>query len=192
MLIGVGLLGSCVVPLSGLQARGGAELIDDFSDPDLISALGSRWRGVSDIVMGGISNVSIDAETIDGRACLRLTGDVRLDNNGGFVQAALDLAPPEGTLDASDKKGLRLLVRGNGERYSVHLRTTDAVRPWQSYRAHFIAGPTWETVTLPFDAFEPYRLEAPLDVTSLRRIGLVAIGREFSADLAVARLEFYG
>jgi len=39
--------------------------------------------------------------------------------------------------------------------------------------------------------FEPHRLETPLDVTRLRRIGLVAIGRAFFADLAVARLAFY-
>ena len=25
---------------------------------------------------------------IDGRRCLRLTGDVRLENNGGFIQMA--------------------------------------------------------------------------------------------------------
>ena len=86
---------------------------------------------------------------------------------------------------------MRLLVRGNGEQYSVHLRTPDNLRPWQSYRAHFVAGPEWQTVDLPFAAFAPYRLEAPLDVTRLRRIGLVAIGRAFFADLAVAELGFY-
>lgn len=37
----------------------------------------------------------------------------------------------------------------------------------------------------------PYRLEAPLDITQLRRIGLVAIGRAFLADRAVSELGFY-
>jgi hypothetical protein len=32
----------------------------------------------------------------------------------------------------------------------------------------------------------------PLDPSRLRRIGLVAIGREFDADLSVARLALYG
>ncbi len=86
---------------------------------------------------------------------------------------------------------MRIFVRGNGEKYSVHLRTLDNVRPWQSYRAHFTAGSDWETMDLPFETFVPYRLEAPLDTTRLRRIGLVAIGRAFYADLAVSELAFY-
>ena len=166
-------------------------LIDDFASPALTSTLGTTWRGVSDRVMGGVSQATIARDRIDGRACLRLTGEVRLENEGGFIQASLDLAPDGGSFDASAYLGLRLVVRGNGERYALHLRTPDNIRPWQSYRAQFIAGPSWETVELPFAAFVPYRLEAALDVTRLRRLGLVAIGRAFHADLAVAEIQFY-
>ncbi len=166
-------------------------LIDDFSAPGRTSRLGTRWRGVSDRVMGGISEATVALDRIDGRACLRLTGEVRLENDGGFIQASLDLAPEGGSVDASAFAGLRLLVRGNGEGYALHLRTPDNRRPWQSYRAQFTAGPAWETVELPFASFRPHRLEAPLDVTRLRRLGLVAIGRAFQADLAVAELGFY-
>ena len=173
------------------EAQADDMLIDDFDDPNLISKLGTVWRGVSDQVMGGISQASVTRETVDGRTALRLSGDVRLENDGGFIQAALDLSPAGGTFDASGFAGLRIAVRGNGERYSLHLRSTDNVRPWQSYRAHFVAGPDWETLELPFASFMPYRLEAPLDITRLRRIGLVAIGRAFSADLAVSEIVFY-
>lgn len=173
------------------RAQSADLLIDDFAASDLTSRFGTRWRGVSDRVMGGISEASVARDRIEGRACLRLTGDVRLENEGGFIQATLDLAPDGGNFDASGYLGLRLLVRGNGERYSLHLRTPDNVRPWQSYRAQFTAGPAWETVELPFVSFLPYRLEAPLDVTRLRRLGLVAIGRAFQADLAVAEIGFY-
>ena len=166
-------------------------LIDDFSNADLVSTLGTRWRGVSDRVMGGVSEASVVRDVVEGRPCLRLTGDVRLENDGGFIQAALDLAGADETFDASGYTGLRLVVRGNGEHYGVHLRTPDNVRPWQSYRARFTAEPAWRTLELAFAAFAPYRLDAPLDVTRLRRIGLVAIGRAFYADLAVAELGFY-
>jgi hypothetical protein len=166
-------------------------LIDDFASRDFISKLGTRWRAVSDQVMGGISEASVAYDTIDDRPCLRLTGDVRLENRGGFVQATLDLHPSGGTLDAAGHTGVRLTVRGNDQRYSVHLRTADNVRPWQSYRAHFAAGADWETIHLPFESFMPHRLDAPLDITRLRRIGLVAIGRAFHADLAVCELGFY-
>jgi hypothetical protein len=86
---------------------------------------------------------------------------------------------------------LRITVLGNNKKYSVHLRTLDNVRPWQSYRAHFTAGPGWESIDLPFEVFVPYRLEEPFDRTRLRRIGLVAIGRAFYSDLAISELSFY-
>jgi hypothetical protein len=166
-------------------------LIDDFANSDLVSKLGTRWRGVSDQVMGGLSEAAVTHDIIDGRPCLHLTGDVQLENNGGFVQASLDLSPSGGTLDSSAYAGFRFVVRGNGELYSVHLRTPDNVRPWQSYRAHFIAESDWVTVDLPFSAFVPHRLDVPLDITRLKRIGLVAIGRAFHADLLVSELGFY-
>ena len=167
-------------------------VLDDFTRGDLISALGTPWRGFSDQVMGGISQETISLTEIDGQRCLGLTGDVRLENNGGFIQMALDLAPEGRTLDASDYRGVLLVGRGNGESYGVHLRTPDCVRPWQSYRANFVAGPEWQEIRLPFGRFEPHRLTAPLDVRHLRRIGLVAIGRAFHADLAVGVIAFRG
>ncbi len=141
--------------------------------------------------MGGVSVATVSHEIIEGRGCLRLSGDVRLENDGGFIQAALDLTPGGDTFDASSFTGIRLVLRGNNEQYSVHLRTPDNERPWQSYRAQFIGGPDWASIDLPFATFLPYRLDAPLDTTRLKRIGLVAIGRAFRADLAVCRVEFY-
>lgn len=151
----------------------------------------SAWRGFSDRVMGGVSRETVSREVIDGQPCTRLTGDVRLDNNGGFIQMAMDLAPDGETLDASAFAGIALLVRGNGETYGAHLRTTDAARPWESYRATFCAEPLWRDIRIPFADFQPYRLSAPLDLTGLRRLGLVAIGRAFHADLAVATAALY-
>lgn len=84
-----------------------------------------------------------------------------------------------------------LVAYGNGEHYGVHLRTNACVRPWQSYRAGFVAAPEWREIRLPFETFEPHRLAQPLDIAALRRIGLVAIGRAFNADLAVSLVAFY-
>ena len=174
-----------------LLAQSGAMLIDDFTDKGLLNKLDSKWRGVSDQVMGGISEASISYSVKDGCYSLRMTGNVRLENDSGFIQAVLDLAPLGDTFDASGFSGVPIVVRGNGEKYSVHLRTPDNVRPWQSYRSHFTAGSDWETIDLPFETFVPHRLDAPLDKTRFRRIGLVAIGRPFYADLAVSELAFY-
>jgi hypothetical protein len=165
-------------------------IIDDRQTSDLRSALGTSWRLITDAVMGGVSNGQLTLETIENRPCLRLRGDVRLENNGGFVQAALDVKSAT-AFDASDYSGLSLEVYGNAEEYNVHLRTDDVWLPWQSYRASFNAATGWHTVLLPFAEFAGYRITSPLDPGHLERIGIVAIGRAFKADLCVARVALY-
>lgn len=149
------------------------------------------WRLVTDVVMGGVSRGSIARETIGGRAAVRMRGEVSTANNGGFVQIALDLASQTGPFDAGGFTGLEIDVLGNDESYGVHLRTTDLTRPQQSYRQSFVATPAWQTLQFPFAQFAPHRIDMPLDVRRLKRIGLVAIGRDFIADLAVARLAVF-
>jgi hypothetical protein len=166
-------------------------IVDDRSTGDLSTPLGTRWELLTDGVMGGVSQGRLAPDMADGRACLRLSGDVSLENNGGFVQMAVDLRPGGGPLDVRAFVGVALTVSGNGETYGLHLRTTDLSRPWQSYRQGFRAGPDWAILHLPFAGFAPHRTEAALNLAGLRRIGLVAIGRPFQADLALADLRFY-
>ncbi len=166
-------------------------VIDDFSKPAPLAANGASWRLFTDQVMGGVSLGTMAREMVDGRTALRMRGEVSLENNGGFVQVALDFTPAGGTIDASGFSGIELDVLGNGETYGLHLRTADVARPWQSYRQAFRANERWETVRLPFAGFEAHRIDAPLDLRRLRRFGLVAIGRAFSADLSVGRVAFY-
>lgn len=164
--------------------------IDDLSLPFPLTARGTRWGLVTDRVMGGLSQGALTPDTLNGRHCLRLMGDVSLANDGGFVQAALDLAPGGGAVDASGWSGIALTIAGPPEDYALHLRTTDISRPWQSYRAALRTAPGWTEHRLPWAAFAPHRTEAPFAPSRLRRIGLVAIGRAFRADLSVADLRF--
>lgn len=150
-----------------------------------------QWRLVTDAVMGGVSRGTIANETLAGRNAIRMRGEVSTENNGGFIQIALDLAPEAGSFDAGGFTGFEIDVFGNRASYGAHLRTIDLSRPQQSYRQSFVAIPTWQTVRLPFAQFSPHRTEIALNIKRLRRIGLVAIGREFTADLAVARLILY-
>jgi hypothetical protein len=147
------------------------------------------WQLVTDQVMGGVSTGRLSRSARTGRDCLLMTGDVRLENNGGFVQMALDLCPPGGTFDARAFTHLRLIVAGNGARYNVHLRTRDLTRVWQSYRARFRAGQDWATIDLPLADFTPHRTYAPLNLSRLHRLGIVAIGEAMAAELALAHLE---
>jgi hypothetical protein len=104
---------------------------------------------------------------------------------------ALDLAPGGGPVDASGWTGIELEVFGNAEPYALHLRTTAATRPWQSWRHGFTALPEWQRLRLPFAGFAPNRIEVPLDPARLRRIGLIAIGRAFQADVSLGAVRFW-
>jgi hypothetical protein len=169
-----------------------ARLFDDLNCDELVATTGTRWQLVTDRVMGGVSDGTLMKEIVGGRPALQMRGAVSLENNGGFVQMALDLAPDGGVVDASAWDGIELDVIGNDEDYGVHLRTDAVERPWQSYRQSFRAGAAWRPVRLAFADFVPHRIEVPLKVRALRRIGLVAIGRAFAADLAVGGVRFYG
>jgi hypothetical protein len=174
------------------EAMPATRVIDDLGRDDLVATIGTSWQLVTDRVMGGVSDGTLVRETVSGRPALRMRGDVSLQNNGGFVQMALDLAPDGGVVDASAWAGIELDVIGNDEDYGIHLRTDAVERPWQSYRQSFRAGASWRTVQLAFVDFVPHRIDVPLDVHRLRRIGLVAIGRAFTADLAVGGVRFFG
>lgn len=145
-----------------------------------------RWQLVSDQVMGGVSAGQLSTVNTPDGPVYRLTGKVSLDNNGGFIQMAADINPPP-----TDATGLMLDISGNGEEYNLHLRTSDLDRPWQSYRASFIAGIERQEIRLPFVAFQPHRTEAPFSPANVRRIGIVAIGREFDADVRVYGVAWY-
>lgn len=163
----------------------------DSSDDSMVTPLpADGWRLVTDAVMGGVSAGRLSRQTRAGRACICLAGEVRTENNGGFIQLALDV-DDRVARRAAEYDGIRLQVVGNAEAYAMHLRTRDLGLPWQSYRAGLVASPAWQTVQLPFERFQPYRTDAPLRVDRLRRIGIVAIGRAFAADICVADLALY-
>ena len=119
-------------------------VIEDFTmQPE------NRWRFLSDTVMGGVSSGRIVFAREDGQPFARMTGQVSTANRGGFIQMRLDLPdpPPEGS------RGVRLRVRGNDQRYFVHLRTNGTLLPWQYYQAGFDITQTWREVRLPWEAF---------------------------------------
>lgn len=166
-------------------------LIDEAGPVSPRALNGATWELVTVGVMGGVSRASLRAEPVAGRQALHLVGEVRLEHGGGFVQCALNLADPGQAFDASAHAGVELTVLGNGETYGLHLRTTANRQPWESWRQTFIAPPIWQTLRLPFANFIAHRCAGPLDTTRLRRVGLVAIGRAFHADVALSRIAFY-
>jgi hypothetical protein len=164
-------------------------LIDDFCDDGEVSSYGTRWRGFTDRVMGGVSEMQAERVDTDRGPALRIAGRVRLDNNGGFIQARLPLNRDGRPLDASDFDAVRMLVRGTPGPYFLHLRTPDTKRPWQYYRAELPLAPDWSESTVPFAAFTGKSIRGRPDFSRIESIAVVAYGEAFDARIEVARIE---
>lgn len=163
----------------------GVLVLDDFS---AAPASAGAWSVFTDRVMGGVSTAGATLDVIAGRRALHLRGSVSLERNGGFVQVARPLGRGATPFDARAFAGLALDVCGAPGRYFVHLRTTQTRAPWQHYRAELPVTNTWKRVVLPWRAFGPEGLSAPLDVSALTRLGVVGGRVAFEADLAIARI----
>ena len=162
----------------------GETTIEDFQmQPE------TRWRFFADTVMGGVSSGQVEFVTEEGRTHARMTGRVSTANNGGFIQMRTELpaAPPDGTT------GVRVVVRGNDQRYFVHLRTSGTLLPWQYYQAGFDVARDWAEIRLPFAVFKPSGslLRSVPRPSSLRSVAIVAFGRDHDAEIEVREVGFY-
>jgi hypothetical protein len=167
-------------------------LIDDFSSASARSFLGNKWIAFSDAVMGGVSEEHLAFVVLGALPCLLLSGQVKLDNGGGFIQAALPLVLRERAFDATAFAGLRLRVAAAPGSYFIHLRTADCLQPWHHYVAPLETSEGWRDIDVPFEAFKRSGGGVrDLDKARLTRVGLVAGKQVFEANLAVARIEFY-
>ena len=178
------LLGLAMPPALADGAAAGPKLIEDFTmQPE------TRWRFFTDQVMGGVSTGGVTFAQEDGLNFARMTGRVSTANRGGFIQMRLDPVspPPEGTT------GVRLMVRGNDQRYFVHLRTGGTLLPWQYYQAGFDVTESWTEVRLPLDAFTASGalLRSVPKPGSLSSVAVVAYGRDHDALIDVREVGFY-
>lgn len=169
----------------------GRLLLSDFTGDSPWYIEGAGWRGFTDRVMGGVSDAAFGQATVAGKTCVRMTGNVTRESNGGFIQMAMYFGNNDAELDASDYDGIELLVHGNNEDYNVHVRTADCGWYDQSYRATFFAGSDWQTVRIPWSGFTPNGLRAPLNTTQINRIAILGWMREFKADIALAQIALY-
>ncbi|WP_404380910.1 CIA30 family protein [Caenispirillum salinarum] len=162
-------------------------LITDVASGEGLVPAG-QWYVATDQVMGGVSEGGAVVEHVEGRAALRLTGEVSSANNGGFLLLGCRFGRE---VDASGFGGLEVDVRGVGGGYVLSLRTADLSRPWQSYRAPLEAGDgAWHRMTVPFSAFTANKTDAPLNPTRLTRLAIVATEKDAPADVALSRVAF--
>ena len=172
--------------ITGLSTAAMAEqlMMENFESQPL-----ERWSYVSDQVMGGISQGQMAIKTEEGETFAHMTGQVSTENNGGFIQFRTSI-PKGSTATAS---GVTLKVRGNSQQYYIHLRSSGTLLPWQYYQAGFQANDEWQTINIPLKAFAASGkwLRKQIKPGSIRSIGVVAFGRDHSADIQVAEIGFY-
>ena len=152
-----------------------------------------HWQFVSDGVMGGLSTGKLTFEKEGEVNFGRLTGEVTTENNGGFIQFRANVSFDKTVNQGRMIKGVRLIGRGNGAKYFIHFRTSDNRRPSDYYSAEFQTGLEWDSVDLPFSKFKRRRFDNSilLSAEKIQSMGVVAYGREHTADVSISKIEFY-
>jgi uncharacterized surface protein with fasciclin (FAS1) repeats len=130
------------------------------------------WQTVLDGVMGGLSTGRI-AEGEGGT--LRFSGELSLENNGGFSQIRTSV--PEGTFAGAT--GLLLRVKGDGRTYQCDIRSSRLRLMAGGYQSTFrTKAGEWVEVEVPFDqcianSFGQRIRNAPaLDPASIESLGI--------------------
>jgi len=148
----------------------------------------TRWCFVTDKVMGGVSEGSLKIKSEDDFIYYNMQGNVSTENNGGFIQFRTQIKEhPKNKLF----KGIRIKVRGNGEKYAIHIRTKYLFFPWQYYESIFTTNNEWGVIDIPLRSFNKSNFYQPSEISSIdiNTIGIVAIGRDFQADIDLAFIE---
>ncbi|MDC3110889.1 CIA30 family protein [Pelagibacteraceae bacterium] len=154
---------------------------DNFQDP-------SQWRYIGDNVMGGVSKGNVEFKIIDGEAVAILSGNVTTENNGGFIQIRRNL----NDFKLEDSNSIRLVAKGNSQKYYIFLRTAGTKLPWQYYKAEFTPVESFNEFILPIDKFEKsgMLMTSKINPKKITSVGIVAFGRNHSADITIKELEF--
>ena len=127
------------------------------------------WTSVNDGVMGGVSKGGFQ-RTDDGT--LLFSGDLSLENNGGF--ASVRTKP--GKIGFTGATAIVVKAKGDGRTYWVDLRVADQMSA-SSYRAYLptTAG-EWQETTIQLADFKPQAFGQELPFKAIDPAALASIG----------------
>ncbi len=159
-----------------------SQLIFDFNaDSDM-----TNWYVVDDGVMGGLSQGQF---RLNAEGHGEFSGDVSLDNNGGFSSIRFYSE----TLDLRGKTKFVLRVKGDGKGYQF--RSKKNSKHYYSYVYKMQTSGDWETIEVPFAKMYPSFRGRTLDGENfndgqLQEIGiLVGNKKEESFRLLIDKIE---
>lgn len=108
----------------------------------------AEWTTMNDPVMGGRSTSEVAFD--DGG--LRFSGNISLDNNGGFASTRGPLDPDIGR-KAAGARSFGVRAEGDGKTYLLKVR--DSAQPWSYVQRFATEAGAVRTYDLPVDRFEP-------------------------------------
>ena len=142
------------------------------------------WRGITDQVMGGRSDLVIDHR--DG--VFTMTGIVTTENNGGFVRLSNRV-----DIKSNDFKGIKFKAKGNNEAYEVHI-TLKGIKmpPWSYLSTAFDVTDDWKEYRIEFKDLKSYGFAAmSMKPKNIRDISFAGYGRDFEVDLAIKEISLF-
>ena len=147
----------------------------DLDDAGEVAA----WTTVNDPVMGGMSTSKITF----GDGGLVFSGNISLENNGGFASARSPQDPEIG-VRATSAKSLRVRALGDGKTYLLKVGT--AGKPWSYIQRFPTEAAVQRTYELPIEGFRPVgqRLDpapdAPqtLDPSSISEVSVYILDKQ--------------
>ena len=140
------------------------------------------WQGVTDQVMGGVSNLAIRHS--DG--VFYMSGNVSTDNNGGFVRLSNRI-----NINSNDFKGIKFKAKGNNETYEIHVTLKGLkIPPWSYFSQAFDVNDDWQEYEIFFKDLKRSSgfSAAPMKAKNIRDLSIAGYGRDFTVDLAIKEI----
>ena len=163
------------------EAVGNMIFKDNFDKPD-------KWQFITDQVMGGVSTGKVEFLNVNNNFYARMRGNVSTENKGGFIQVRRKLDK----LNLEGSKFIEIVAKGNNQNYFIHLRTSGTFLPWQYYQISFKVHSSFETFKLPINEFKRSSifLSKRINPKNITSVGIVAFGRDHSADIYIKEINF--
>lgn len=150
----------------------GPAVLVDLGDPAAVAT----WTTVNDPVMGGRSTSTVAF----GDGGLVFSGNISLDNNGGFASARGPVDPEIGRR-ADGATSLRVRALGDGKTYVVKVETG---QPWSYIQRFSTEAGARRTYDLPVGGFQSVGMfldpvpAPPLDPSTINRVGIYILDKQ--------------
>ncbi len=159
-------------PVPGAPAPSAPVVLVDLGDPAAVAA----WTTVNDPVMGGRSTSTITF----GDGGLVFSGNISLDNNGGFASARGPIDPGIGPR-AVGATLLGVRAVGDGKTYVLKVETD---QPWSYIQRFSTQAGVRRTYELPVSGFEAVGRfldpvpAPPLEPSAISRVGIYILDKQ--------------